>query len=66
MRSSAEPERADLKDAVVEAERCLAEAEQCRLRRLPRKRFAANITDPESRMMKTQTGWVQGSTSRSR
>lgn len=59
MRSSAEPERADLKDAVVEAERRLAEAEQA-TSAAPAQRFTANITDPESRVMKTQTGWVQG------
>ena len=40
-------------------ERRLAEAEQA-TSAAPAQRFTANITDPESRVMKTQTGWVQG------
>ncbi|MGH9104921.1 MAG: transposase [Acidimicrobiales bacterium] len=59
MRAGAEPERADLQAALDEACHRLAVAEQAAsVARAPR--FTANVTDPESRIMKTQTGWVQG------
>lgn len=48
----AEPERAELKDAVAEAEQVASAG--------PAPRLTANITDPESRLMKTKDGWLQG------
>lgn len=59
VRSAAEPERADLQTGVVEAVRRVAEAEQA-ASVAPAPRFTANVTDPESRIMKTKDAWVQG------
>jgi len=53
------PDRADLADN-VEVARKLAEAAERAAAASPTEQISVNITDPESRIMKTQTGWVQG------
>ena len=53
------PERPDLLAEVHQATECLEEAERAAAAAVPTK-IVVNITDPESRIMKTQTGWVQG------
>ena len=53
------PDRADLV-AEVEAARKRAEAAERVAAQASTEKISVNITDPESRIMKTQQGWVQG------
>lgn len=53
------PDRADLA-ADVEVASMLAEAAEHVAAEAPAEQIVVNITDPESRIMKTQAGWVQG------
>jgi hypothetical protein len=53
------PDRADLA-ADVEVARTLADAAERVAGEASAEKISVNITDPESRIMKTQTGWVQG------
>jgi transposase len=53
------PERADLGEEVKRCEARLAEAAETAEQAEPAK-VQVNVTDPDSRIMKTQQGWVQG------
>ncbi len=53
------PRCADLEAKVREATERLEEAERLAVQ-APREQIVVNLTDPESRIMKTQQGWVQG------
>ena len=59
------PDRADLV-AEVEAARKRAEAAERVAAQASTEKISVNITDPESRIMKTQQGWVRATTSRPR
>ena len=60
VRAQAEPERDDLRAAVAEQEDRVAHAEKAVSSAPAPKPLVANLTDPESRIMKTTDGWVQG------
>jgi transposase len=53
------PESDNLATAVARATEALCEAKRVAAE-APKAKVVANVTDPESRIMKTQTGWVQG------
>ena len=53
------PESEDFATALLQATEALAEAARAAAE-APKAKIVVNITDPESRIMKTQTGWVQG------
>jgi transposase len=53
------PQSEDLATALARATERLAEA-QCAAAAAPQAKIVVNLTDPDSRIMKTQQGWVQG------
>jgi transposase len=59
VKAQSHPERADLAKQVDEAEAALAEAKNAAEAASPEK-IEVNVTDPDSRIMKTKQGWVQG------
>ena len=58
-RAARAPESENLATAVARATEVYDEAKRVAAE-APKMKIVANITDPESRIMKTQTGWVQG------
>ncbi|MGH9067012.1 MAG: transposase [Acidimicrobiales bacterium] len=59
VRAARQPDRADLVEEVALAEARLAEAVAI-AEAAPADKVQVNVTDPDSRIMKTQQGWVQG------
>jgi transposase len=59
VKAESHPERTELRQGVEHAEAALAQAKSA-AQAAPPAKFEANVTDPDSRMMKTQQGWVQG------
>ena len=60
VRAASCPSRGDLAAEVASAGERLAEARDAAAAARPAAVAVANVTDPESRIMRTQTGWVQG------
>ncbi|MGH7751093.1 MAG: transposase, partial [Candidatus Dormibacteria bacterium] len=59
-RASSVLDKLKVTEEVARAERSLAKATEAAEAAPSAKELQANTTDPESRIMKTQTGWVQG------
>ena len=59
VKAAQHPRREDLAAAVAAAGARLAEARRATAA-VQSSKITVNVTDPESRIMKTQTGWVQG------
>ena len=59
VKAASHPERADLVRGVGRAKERLAEAKKA-AEAAPAETFEANVTDPDSRIMNTKSGWVQG------
>lgn len=59
VKAQAHPERADLVKGVEHAETALGKAKRAAAA-APEEEIEVNVTDPDSRIMNTQSGWVQG------
>jgi hypothetical protein len=59
VQAEARPERADLAQAVEHSKGVLIEAKKA-ADAAPAKKIEVNVTDPDSRIMKTIQGWLQG------
>ena len=59
VKAASHPNRADLGRGVSSAEERVGEAKKA-AEAAPPEKFEANVTDPDSRIMNTKQGWVQG------
>lgn len=60
LRAERQPGRSDFARGLEAAERRLLEVSKIAAPTSPRRGPVANVTDPESRIMKTKDGWLQG------